>query len=67
MYGAALSDMATARHADLLREAANARRVAAARRNGASPPAAWRWRQLADLRGRLPTLHPRPLRGAEHG
>ena len=64
MYGASLPDLTTARHADLLREAERARRVAAARRNDVSAPPARRWRRLAALRDRRPALRRtgRPVR-----
>ena len=45
MYGAILPELLAARRADLLHEAAHARRIAAARRNGATAPTAWRWRR----------------------
>ena len=53
MYGDILRDVAEVRHTDLMREAAHARRVAAARRSGATPKPVWRRRigaLLIDLR-----------------
>jgi hypothetical protein len=44
-------EVVAARHADRLREADHARRVAAARRRGALAPAAWRSRVGAVLIG----------------
>ena len=43
------AELMEARHADLLREARQARRVAAARRTGAIQPSAWRRRVGARL------------------
>jgi hypothetical protein len=47
MYGAVLPELVAARHADLLRDAARVRRVAAARHSEAIPSTAWRWRRRA--------------------
>jgi hypothetical protein len=56
MHGAILGYLAAMRHADLMREAQHARRVAAVRRNRTTPPAVWH-RRVGGLLIRL-----RPLR-----
>jgi hypothetical protein len=61
MHGAILNDIAKARHADLVREAALARGVIAAQRNRKHPPAVRRWRVralLIDLRRFRRVLRP---------
>ena len=52
MHGEILRNVAHARHADLMREAAQARRVAAARRSRTSPLATWS-RRIGALVSRL--------------
>ena len=51
MHPLTTTEVVAARHADLLREAQRARRVAAARRRGALAPAGWRPRLGAVLIG----------------
>jgi hypothetical protein len=51
MYSVITAEVVAARHADLLREAERARRVAAARRRGAIRSAGWRSRTGALLIG----------------
>jgi hypothetical protein len=51
MHSVVEADLVAARHADLLREAERARRVAAARRRGAIRSAGWRSRTGALLIG----------------
>ena len=59
MYGAVLPDLIAARRADLLHEAAYARRVAAARRRWVIPSTTWRWRPRPGIQGHPSALHAR--------
>jgi hypothetical protein len=60
MYSVLEAEVVAARHADLLREAERARRVAAARRQGAIGPGGWRSRVGALLIGFGETVAGRP-------
>jgi hypothetical protein len=64
MHPAITADVMAARHADLLREAEQARRVLAARRRNRSEPSRWRSRVGAILIALGETIEGRPTRGA---
>ena len=60
MHSVVEAEMVAARHADLLREAERARRVAMARRQGAIGPGGWRSRLGGLLIGLGETVAGRP-------